>query len=309
MGRGAGFAVLAAAAVLVAAAALRPSPLDGAASPIDIPGPPAVGDCVTERWSAPWAAYQPELPLFANYGQMTTAPCSSERFGEVAAVILDPQRPGPVDSSTDSGYVDPNMDRCAEAGHAYLGTATPATHDGVAWLPSLMFTWPIVSSPSDLQLAGGQRWLACIVSSGGGGDGDDPYDISLRDAVVTGVERDATGLCTDRADLQAGYTNDACGRPHTTQLLAQAPTPDTATPMARLRDSCAAAAASLTGLTDPTARGALTVVVVASGPSGRGTADPVPPDSWLQCALTTTDPSRTLSGGLMGLGDAPIPWT
>ena len=308
MGRGSGVVVLVAALVVLAVPALRTTRIDGAARTIDIPRPPAVGDCVTEAWTMTWSDYDPARSLFDNYAQMPLEPCAGERFGEVVAVLDDPQRPGPADSSAGSGFTDLNLTLCGTAVSTYLGATPARISAGVAWSPSVLSWWPMVSSPSDLQLAAGQRWLACIVGPGPAGGSEKAYEGTLRNSVTTGVARDRSGLCNDDPGLSDGYSGDACSRPHTTQLLAQAPTPGTATPMVRLRDSCAAAAAALTGLADPTAGGALTVVVVVDDLSGRTTADPVAPHGSLQCALTSTDPSRTLSGGLMGLGDDPIPW-
>lgn len=302
MQRGTGWLVLVTAVTLAAVPVLRPGTVDGVATALPAPGPPAVGACA----DAPVAIY----PSYGNaagntyvYPQIDIGPCTGTRFAEVVQVIADPVQPSVTVEGSALNIDDPNQDRCATAGSGYLGAAPMTGPGGSTWKP-VTAAQPSLSRPSARQEAAGQHWLACLVAAPGVTYPEHepaPYDGTLRDALATGAARDRLGACPDTSGLDAGYSPGGCGRPHTTQLLAVSTELTADTPREQLTRDCASVAATLIGRSDPTAAGALGVLVDAA-------TDPVPAGSSVLCGVTTTG-ERTLSGGLTGLGDRALPWT
>lgn len=304
MGRRAGIVMLAAAICLLAAPALRSHGVTGAAAPVFIPAPPAVGDCVLEADSVT-PDYQPDATVYDAYPPVAMASCDGERYGDVAAIVA---APAPLVVTGDVSYMsteDANVGTCWTATGEYLG-ATALVVEGIGWSPTLFLQWTAMAAPSDLQRAGGQRWIACLAVTSPAVR----LPGTLRDAVHTGTARDRTGACFSGRDDATGFTGAGCLQPHTSQLLANASPADRDIPRDQVERSCSAALAALTGLADVTAGGALTALTLVRDQRGElADGATVPAGSSFGCAVTSTDPSRTLSGGLMGLGDQPIPWS
>jgi hypothetical protein len=305
--RSAGILVLTAALGVVAVTALGTDGLAGVAAPIYVPPPPAVGDCITTSVPA-FPNYAPDRSVYDTYPQVPIAACDGDRYGEVVALIAVPV---PLTVTGDKSFMsidDPNTGTCWLATSDYLGMTDPITLSGVDWTPSLSMQFQAIAAPSVLQHAAGQRWVACIAT---------PYAYTtprysgtLHDAVHTGAARDQTGTCADGTDDNLGSTPGACQQPHTTQLIATGATTGPGTTRAQLDQDCEAVLSQLTGKPDITADGALTAyTLVRDGRGDLSDADVLEADNSAVCGVTSTHPSRTLSGGLIGLGDQPIPWT
>ena len=310
MRRRGGLIVLLAALLLLTVPALRPGPVDGRAAPEPVAGPPAVGDCVTEPVQR-YPGYGSGTGGSYVYPQLAVAPCAGTRFAEVVSVLTDPGRPEIVVRGSSVNVSDPNQDACRTAVRDHLGTRVTVDPSGAVW--STVTTVEVsVTRPSPRQEAAGQRWLACLAAARGVTYPEQdpaPYDGTLRDAIATGAARDRIGACTTDDDL--GTANDptaGCSRPHTLQLLASTRDLPAGTPVATAGSGCRWTAERLTGLPDVTAGGALTVVVAVTDDGLSVEADVVPADALVFCGIRTTG-GRTLDGGLVGLGDRPIPWT
>lgn len=300
MQRGTGLVVLVAAALLAAIPAWGPRTVDGAAAAVAMTGAPTVGACA----DAPVAAYPSYGSATGNtyvYPRIDLGPCTGTRFAEVVWIIADPAQPSVTTEGSALNIDDPNQDRCAAAVAGYLGATSVTGPGGSIWTP-VAAAQPSLSRPSARQEAAGQNWLACLASAPGSTYPEQepaPYDGTLLDAVATGTARDRLGACPALRALGDGSAPGSCGRPHTTQLLAVSGELAVATPRARLARDCASVAATLTGRSDPTAAGALRIVL---------DTDTVPIGGVAWCGVTTTG-ERTLSGGLIGLGDRALPWT
>lgn len=308
MGRGTGLVVLAAALTLAVVPALGPRTVDGAAAAVPVDGPPAIGDCVSEPVEL-YPGYGNTTAAAYIYPQLAMAPCTDTRFAEVVMVIADPVQPQVTIEGSSLTIVDANQTRCETASAAYTGTSATIDVSGTRWSP-VVTVQSSLSRPSPRQKAAGQHWIACLISAPGATYPEQapaPYDGTLRDAVTTGNARDRTGACPDGTDLDTGFAQGSCTRPHTGQLLATAALAGD-TPRAQLVQSCAAVSRRLIGLPDPTAQGALTTLLQVGPQPGTTTEDPVPAGRSVRCGVSAAG-ERTLSGGLIGLGTRPLPWT
>ncbi len=312
MGRRIGTVVLVAALVLVAVPALRPDPVIGAPSAAPVAGPPVAGDCVSEPVQR-YPGYGGGTGQTYVYPQLAVAPCGGPRYAEVVTVLTDPEQPTLVVEGSSLNVSDPNQDRCRSAAAGYLGPVTVADASGTAW--TVVTTAEVsLTRPSPLQEAAGQRWLGCLVGARGSTYPEHdpvPYEGTLADAVRTGVQRDRTGACATATDLQTSYPEAGCARSHTVQLLATSAGIAAGTPRAEIDTRCGQVAATLTRMPDPTADGALAVLttvtvdgrVIPPAPDGV-----LPTNGRVACGMTTVG-DRTLDGGLVGLGDRPVPWS
>ncbi len=300
--------VLLAALLVLVVTALRPGPVAGTAAAEPVPGPPAAGECVSEPVQQ-YPGYGGGTGQTYVYPQLTVAPCTGPRFAEVVSVLDAPAQPQIVAQGSSLNISDPNQAACRTAVHDYLGTAVTVDPAGVIW--STVTTVEVsVTRPASRQEAAGQRWLACLAAARGPtlpGQEPAPYDGTLRDAIATGAARDRIGACATAPDLDTAYPAAACSRPHTVQLLATTRDLPAGTPIATVSDGCRWTAERLTGLPDVTAAGALTVRVVVSVDGRTVTGDVLPADAAVACGLGTVG-GRTLGGGLVGLGAAPLPW-
>lgn len=309
MTRRSGVLVLLAALLVLVATAWRPGPIDGTAAPEPVSGPPAVGECVSEPVQQ-YPGYGGGTGQTYVYPQLAVAPCTGTRFAEVVSVLDTPAEPQIVARGSSLNVSDPNQSACRTAVQDYLGTAVTVDPAGTIW--STVTTVEVsVTRPAPRQEAAGQHWLACLAAARGSTYPEQdpaPYDGTLRDAIATGAARDRLGACATAPDLDTGYPAAACSRPHTVQLLATARELPAGTPTATVTDGCRWTAERLTGLTDVTAAGALTVLVLVSVDGRTVGGDVVPAGALVACGLGTVG-GRTLSGGLVGLGAGALPWT
>ncbi len=295
-----GLLILAAAvlAVLVPVG-LQPRRVAGSPQAMSAPGPPSVGDCVPDQVDlASW----PTSPF--TYPQLDFEACEGLRYGEVVAVLDDPAEPPAATGSDHSGSVgDPNSDTCFAKGDSYDGGVTQFHY----WSPRIYsFATPV--SPSPLQQAVGQHWLACAMFI----PADDQsavrhYGGSLRNAFFTGNQRDVLGFCGDGRDWTTGYVS-VCSLPHEFQVLASGVVGGGDVSRDELQRTCVQVAERLTALPDVTAAGALAVRVQSIENTGASFAsDGGTVQAKLGCGISTVG-NRRLAGGLVGLGDSAIPW-
>ncbi|MEP6980028.1 MAG: hypothetical protein ABJA16_04615 [Nakamurella sp.] len=306
MQRGTGLVVLVAAVALAVIPSWRPRAVDGTASAVPVAGPPAIGDCVSDPVEI-YPGYGNTTGATYVYPQLGMAPCTGPRFAEVVTVIPTPAEPQVTVEGSSLTIVDANQNRCEAASPGYVGTTAVIDVAGRRWSP-VVSVQPSLSRPSPRQEAAGQHWLACLSSAPGARyleQAPAPYDGTLRDAIATGAVRDRIDACPVGTSLDTGFSPGGCTRAHTSQLLAVAADLTADTSREQLIQGCASTAATLTGLPDPTAQGELRIVAQV-GPSPA--ADPVPAGSTVLCGVATAG-ERTLSGGLIGLGDRPLPWT
>ena len=280
-----GVLILAAAvlAVLVPVG-LQPRRVAGSPQAVSVPGPPSVGDCLSDQVDpAGW----PTSP--SGYPLLHFEACSGLRYGEVVAVLDDPAELPATTGSDQSASVS---DTCFEK-----GDSSPRIY---------AFSAPI--SPSLLQQAEGQHWLACaLFIPADGQSGVRHYDGSLRNAFFTGNQRDVLGFCGEGRDWTTGYVS-VCSLPHAFQVLASGVVGGGDVSRDELQQTCVQVAQRLTALPDVTAAGALAVEVRSienTGASFSSAGGSV--QATLGCGISTVG-NRRLAGSLVGLGDLPIPW-
>lgn len=300
---------------------LRPQVVAGVAVAVPVSGPPAVGACVPESGSTTWnpegtAVQQPGTHAYL-YPQLGVGACAGVRYGEVAAVIADPSKAtvtvgvdGTITAVTDS-----NSDLCTLAALKYVGWATGGR--GPEGTLTFWHMAPAVDSvpsrPSVRQEAAGQNWLACIVflrqdTFGGVGQVPPSYDSSLRNALMTGYDRDQLGNCVADADFNATVST-VCRDPHRAETFGFGTTGPAASSRAVLIRSCTELITQLTRLPDITAAGALAVELQVSDSTGKFVAtDQIPPGSDAVCGINATA-GRKLTGSLIAKGAHPIKWT
>jgi len=314
--------------VLLAAAVipnLRSRTVAGTAQAVPVPGPPAVGDCVTDPIDPGWnnlgvrSVPAGTTVSTYTYPQVAISHCQVSRYGEITEVIANPTKPVVTTTGDGSGssmdVTDSNMDTCQSAGYRYVGIAT--TGNSVApllarWYPQL-FTDTAASTPSIRQQVAGQHWLACIVYLHGFTDPglfaeQERYDSSLRNAFLTGAERNRTGLCVAGANLDQGKSGlIGCGTDHQSEIFGSGATDDH--PMARtdLQRSCRQVVARLTNLQDVTAAGLTVQMLATDRYQAPITSASIPANTILSCGVTSTH-YRSLAGSLLAIGSQPIPW-
>jgi hypothetical protein len=286
-------------AVVVFAGLRPPRRVAGSPQSQPPPGPPTVGDCVPDPVNLDsWVISEYEYP------QLRFERCDGLRFGEVVAVLTNPaRRPATGASDTSGPHGDPNPDTCGAKGLTYVGGDTPSLY----WSPRV-YAFAVPISPSRRQQAAGQHWVACAMFR----PNDDQtavkrYDGSLRMALATGNARNLLGFCGAGRDWTTGYVS-VCSTPHEFQVLASGTAGAGDLSRAELQRTCVQVARRLTALPDVTAAGALAVKVQSIEGTGASTETAgVQAPAKLGCGISTGG-SRRLAGGLVGIGDLPIPW-
>ena len=281
--RWAGIVLLVAVAVL--ALALPPlggRRVAGRPGPIELPDPPAVGQCLQ---AAEPAGTSPRFPRFGTCD-------SGSALGEVAAVRF----------RVAGAAGPPGEDDCTAAIASYAGlrpTATGWGLPGPAARQDPVWRIPFQAAPEWVRQAPGlptsaSGWDACIAS---------PPMVnwqrgSLADAYAGGHLPAGYGRCWVARDPEPQDAMLACAWPHVTELLGVVTGASTDDPD-RTAGSCRHLAAQLLGRPDPTVDGALAVLV--------GQGDPIDDDTETAafCYVATTD-GRLVEGSLVGLGGAAI---
>lgn len=279
-----GLVALLAAALLVigVAAANRPS-VGGSGAALPPGPPPPVGACVTE----PFPGTDVGGPgIGPSRSALAVGGCDGPHHGEVI-VVLD------LTGAVTMG----GTDECASSPDAFtfVGVDFRAVDTWVA-APDVHL---VSITPDSRQLAAGQRWVACAIGTRAGSP---PYTGSLRDVYGTGDPPPALGSCTrDDQPLTAGRV--ACSAPHAAELFARYRPRDSTPDDATLLRSCATLIADVTGVADLGAVAGLRVTISREAPlapdTGRG--------GLIGCAVVADD-GRALTGSLLSLGSAPLPW-
>ncbi len=285
-------------AVLVSAG-LEPRRVAGSPQTVFAPGPPSVGDCVTDpvnpdSWST--APY--------DYPRLRFEACEGYRFGEVIAVLANPATLSGTTARNNGSAADRNSETCYQEWITYLGADTKSQYWGTR-----VYAFTTLASPSPLQQAVGQHWLACAMFIPGN-DAQTAvahYRGSLRNAFVTGNVRELLGFCGSGRDWTTGYVS-ACSSPHEFQVLASGVVGGGDVSRDELQRTCVQVAQRLTALPDVTAAGALAVEVKSIENTGAsydwaGVAVPAK----FGCGISTVG-NRRLAGSLVARGDHPLPW-
>ncbi|WP_395728510.1 septum formation family protein [Nakamurella sp.] len=275
-------------AVVIIAAVVGPPALGfgpgvaGSAVRVPIAGPPAPGDCLT---SPPTPAGSPIDGRIAIAAARTGTCADGMHAGEIVSVDDGPTTV-PTGVTVRPPVPDPNA--CGVPVRQYLGwTAQP-------WNPVLLDA-VILLGPDAGQVADGQRWIACALSTGA-----DRYAGSVRDGF--GPAADRYGHCQD--SRVGARSRVSCADPHDVEVFGTAVIG--ADDQAGLDASCTELITAGSGMADPTAGGRLAVRVAPDDPNT------VPPDvsaggQVMTCALRVVGDSQ-LVASVVGVGDRPLPW-
>jgi len=239
-----------------------------------------------------------------DYPHLQFQACDGFRFGEVVAVLTNPAEPSATTGGGSGSASDPNPRTCLVEGSNYIGSVTQFHY----WSPRV-YSFSVPFSPSLLQQAVGQHWLACAMFIPANDDQTAVvhYDGSLRNALFTGNQREVSGFCGSGLDWTTGYVS-VCSSPHEFQVLASGVVGGGDISRDELQRTCLQVAQRLTALPDVTAAGALAVRVQSIENTGASFAsDGGTVQAELGCGISTVG-NRRLAGGLVGLGDSAIPW-
>lgn len=261
-----------------------------------VPGPPAPGTCLSNQVSG--------APSPDQVG-VATVSCDGPHRTEVVAVY--PAPPAPIRVDVGHGQVAV-VDRCSWDLAGYLGgfdvllASDPSLQLFGPWLARPVVR-PSRLEPDRTQRVLGQDWTACVADAG-----VRVFSGTVRSSYGGGA---GTRMPAQLARCRASATDTGylpCSTPHSTELMATTqyhyPAPDEAGLVA----TCRALVTRLTGFDDPTAGGALAVVVAR---------DQVPVDGVgvfdesrtyeAGCAVSAVG-GRKLVGSVIGLASAPLPW-
>ena len=289
------------------------------------PGPPSVGDCVSDAIDPQWlsldTAAKTQGASTYKYPKLGIGRCTKSTYGEVTMVIRSPVVPKVTTTMVDGSPLmevsDANLNSCMEATSRYVGLTLmgelPAPSVN-GWIPSLNVDTAI-SAPSSRQSSAGQNWLACIVYLHTGGPGalsaiavQERYQGSIRNTVSTGRLRDRASTCVRGVVFSDAPTGDTyCSQKHTGELLAQLPLTKTPTTRASLQRACVTIVRQLTGIPDRNMRGLAIHVDIVDDNFNVITGALVNSDGFAYCGVITTG-GKTLVGGLVGTRTEAIPW-
>ena len=292
--------LLAALVAVLVLSSLQPTPVPGLAVVVPVAGPPHLGDCVLQR--------TPEITQIDSDGVPGLAAligsCAGPHYGEVAKVIANSPRP---DSSapTDPCFSGQQVENFLGLGR----TVAP----GSPWSTAISFA-TFSAGPTARQRSAGQRWTACLIVvpvAQGGRSGASavraPYLGSVH-YVAGNALPDPFAVCSDDPDPISADTVD-CAEPHRYQVLASAFIEKGGPGQSILQQTCLTAAASITGMRNPGASGALTVEAKAVGFNQYGMVRPrLGFEAGQAFCVIGAATNRELRASLVGLGDSPIPW-
>jgi hypothetical protein len=261
--------------------------------------PPGVGDCVVAPPEA--QEYPPVLVI---------GPCTTDRYGEVVSVFphsldqfsnpaqqVDPSDPSSVESA------------CERTGMRFLGVTVPMS-DGPSnvaptWFPSASIA-PTISSPSPLAQRFGADWVACVVLFYSVGDDSvtPAYQGSLHSVFATlDFPPSAADCWADNPTYDLPRV--PCDQPHGAEEFGTVWDVDPRkVAVADLVVSCGDFVTTLTGLTDPTAGGALRVSVVRTSTYSYDDSDRTVVS---YTCFVHTAPGRSLTGPLLNLQGGTVP--
>ncbi len=262
-----------------------------AGTPVGAPVRPApsVGDCQLEVTS------EAEVPG-NQLPSPGLSPCSGPRVGEVMVVFPDYAAAGTVSP----GSVSP-LEACSDELNGYLGQPGEKSQPGT-WVPALTVETRLVY-PSPRQRAAGQHWAACVVYPLAGNTVVRQFSGPVRNVMRRpGTDSATLSACFD----ELGKEPLRCLSPHRAEVFAWM-TVEPGTTGAELQASCQELVEDVTLMPDPTAAGELTIsgaiYPLDSVLSGTYRAQ------FALCAVTVTDPVRTLTSTLRNLADGPVPFS
>jgi hypothetical protein len=292
--------LVAAVAAAVVVGSLRSKQIAGSAAPAPISEPPAVGDC---------------LGQLSGYGYPEVAPvvpCDQPHFAEVAAVM---PRALPEVASAES-FDDPNSpnNACPRQTSRYLGLGGEASTSESEWQPTAT-VGAVLIGPSELQRKMGSAWVVCAVAVGGADLPLQGYQGTLRDAAATGHYPSILATCPVSPEQLS--LNQNCDYPHDMESFGYRSAKKKIGDITAATTSCAELVKRATGLSDPTAGGRMTVVVLpdetaqsysVETPEAAGdvTIYRLTPGYGYFCLVRATG-QHDLTGPLLGLQGGPIP--
>ncbi|HET9647937.1 MAG TPA: hypothetical protein VFP34_06865 [Microlunatus sp.] len=270
--------------------------LAGAPVVIDLPGPPAVGDCLLtppHQDSLTGGSATPDFPGFGPCGTAGVGPVVGT-IGEVVAVRT---------LSGADRTVAADSDGCRSSALTYAGLrphgdafAVPGTpaDDPIQWRYSVdvRTTW-VTQVPS---LPEASSWAACVAHPTAAVSGPG----RLANAFGGGTLPGAYGTCWQSDDLSAAAQIVDCNEPHVAELIAlgRAVNDGTLDPE-EVRRSCVNQAAIVLRRADPTIGGTLAIRIDPDTlPASRIRSNPA-------CYVTPAD-ERRIIGSLVGLGPMPV---
>lgn len=270
---------------------------------------PVPGDCVRITTDDPLgpaaAALGPGLPT------AELVSCSTSAAASVIARVPDAAAPSATSPEAGAGLTSICTGSAAALVRGWQGGVFRWSGDGIT--VELQAVLPVTGRPAGPDpeaVARGSTWGICYAVVGQSAIGDPSLTV-----LPAAGPPPASGLCyrngadeTARDGLPLSDLS-SCDEPHRAQVLGtvttvtsdaysvDAPSMDEYGDPEAFRGICREYLRQATGLTDISAGGALTVVATSSRGFG----------GW--CGLRTTDPTRTLSGSLLGLGSGPVPWS
>lgn len=257
----------------------------GTPQAVELPGPPAVGDCLLadpHRDSA-------TVPRFG--------PCRAGGMGSLGEVVAIRTLNGAerTAESTDCRSSALTYAGLRPEGDAFAVPGAPVD-DPIQWRYSVdvRTTWitQITAQP------GAGSWAACVARPNAGASGPG----RLADAFGGGALPGAYGTCWQSDDLSAAALMVDCDEPHVAELIALGrAVSDGPIDPAEVRSSCLAQAAIVLRRADPTVGGTLAIRIDPDDLSTiRVRSNPA-------CFVTATD-GRLIVGSLVGLGSGTVTW-
>ena len=312
--RGIGFAlvglVLLAALIAPVVAGRR---IAGSAVATPLPGPPAIGDCLTQ--AQPSLADVQDLsgqfkagpagPL--RYRSVALGPCIGPRYGEVVQVLA---APATIAASQDAGtgrtsLSDPNSFGCYTAVQRYTRAAGSRLH---YWRVALTAVAVLVG-PTDRQLGAGQHWAACLLITPTADGATAQLAASPVRVLTDGTGADQLGSCQNGSAPIPTSSPGSCAAAHRIEILGQAYGPTLAgVTRPELARTCDQLVADLTGRRDITVAGLRVTAPVYADGDQQDYGKPTTATSIALCAVSVVG-DRTLRGSLLGSGSRPIPWS
>lgn len=281
-----------------------------------VPGPPAIGDCLTQAPSnVSTENTGADGSVSMSYEHLVTKPCSGSRFGEVVGVLpAGLTMKGQSHTNPDgSGWsTDPVANACGAAAQEFAGQSAldEADYRGGKWQPTAYYS-SVASKPDPLQLAYGQQWLACIGYFSGMDGTAAAYTGSARDVFVSNTLPAGAARCAAAVTSNGAYVNVSCAEPHVMELFGSALAETGQTTQQKLDTGCLALVHRFTGMPDPTAAGTLKVVASAihmSGDSQLPGLSPAGDDSGGATCTVEAVGHRRLTATLLQLGTRSVPW-
>jgi hypothetical protein len=274
---------------------------------------PVLGDCVLATlppWTSGGSASDPQALADRPTGRLASCaePGASRVIGRQDAVRL-------TDRLSRGAYLEQIGALCSDAVMATSqrlqgGPYTwQSGNKRIGYQASLLLAGE-VATPTPAAMTAGERWTVCYSTTFSGTaelptaiDGNHPgaeLGVCYRDKIAA----DRSAEIPAEYDGSAGRSQEltGCAQPHTRQSVGYASTGAGGLTVADFLAACRGYLVRVTGRSDPTAGGQLRIDADSGDRQALGYGEG-------QCGVRVSDPSRTLSGSLIGIGDGPLPWT